>query len=166
MFIKWLKTKSGHVIEEDWQLSRLCNSSLDLAIIHIFMRNKIITRFGEFKPIFFKHFIQKFPLTNSMRLDFNYLKVEDRYCRVIKPCSKNLKKEFLTPKNLRRPQICGLKTNLVEEPSRTNLKPHNIPLTPKLIKKVITNFGLSKSFVVIVFLGWFWRSVNLEFYGY
>lgn len=103
------------------------------------------------KPIFFKHFIQKFPLTHSMRLDFNDLKVEDRYCRVTKPCSKNLKKEFLTPKSLRS-QICGLKTNLIEEPSRTNLKPHNIPLT---LKKVITNFGLSKSFVLIVFLDWF-----------
>ena len=31
-------------------------------------------------------------------------------------------------------------------PSRTNLKLHNIPVNPKLIKKVITNLDLSKSY--------------------
>ena len=31
-------------------------------------------------------------------------------------------------------------------PSRTNLKLHNISVTPKLVEKVIYNFDLSKSF--------------------
>ena len=30
-------------------------------------------------------------------------------------------------------------------PSRTNLKPHNISVTPKMVKKVITNLDLSKA---------------------
>ena len=31
-------------------------------------------------------------------------------------------------------------------PSRPNLKLHNIPLTPKMVKKVIVNLDLSKAF--------------------
>ena len=31
-------------------------------------------------------------------------------------------------------------------PSRTNLKLHNISVTPKMVKKVVTNLDLSKAF--------------------
>ena len=35
--------------------------------------------------------------------------------------------------------------NLPVFPSRTNLKLHNISITPKIVKKVITNFDSSKA---------------------
>ena len=41
--------------------------------------------------------------------------------------------------------------------SRTNLKLHNIPVTPKLFEKVITDLDSSKVFL---------RTVNLNFYTY
>ena len=37
-------------------------------------------------------------------------------------------------------------------PSRTNLKVHNISITPKMVEKVIMNLDLSKHLVLIVFL--------------
>ena len=36
-------------------------------------------------------------------------------------------------------------TSLPIFPSRTNLKLHNISVTPKMVKKVISNLGLSKA---------------------
>ena len=38
-------------------------------------------------------------------------------------------------------------------PSRTNLKLHNISVTPKMVRKVVMNLDLSK--VLIVFQWWF-----------
>ena len=43
--------------------------------------------------------------------------------------------------------------------SKTNLKLHDINVTPKLIKKVITNLGSSKCLVLIVFQWLFYRTV-------
>ena len=40
-------------------------------------------------------------------------------------------------------------------PSRTNLKLHNISITPKMVKKVITNLDYQKLLVLIVFRWWF-----------
>ena len=40
-------------------------------------------------------------------------------------------------------------------PSRTNLKLHNISVTPKMVKKVIMNLDLSKASGLIVFQRWF-----------
>ena len=40
-------------------------------------------------------------------------------------------------------------------PSRTNLKLHNISVTPKVIRKVVMNLDLSKHLVLIVFQWWF-----------
>ena len=42
-------------------------------------------------------------------------------------------------------------TSLPVFPSRTNLKLHNISVTPKMVKKVIMNLDLSKAPVLIVF---------------
>ena len=39
--------------------------------------------------------------------------------------------------------------------SRTNLKLHNISITPKMVKKVVMNLDSSKHLVLIVFQWWF-----------
>ena len=39
-------------------------------------------------------------------------------------------------------------------PSRTNLKLHNIFITPKMVKKVVTNLDLSEALVLVVFQWW------------
>ena len=39
-------------------------------------------------------------------------------------------------------------------PCRTNLKLHNIFITPKMVKKVVTNLDLSKALVLVVFQWW------------
>ena len=55
-----------------------------------------------------------------------------------------------------------LRTNLDDSgislpvfPSRTNLKLHNFSITPKMVKKVITDFDPSKMSGPIVFQWWF-----------
>ena len=56
-----------------------------------------------------------------------------------------MKKIIFNPKILRRPQPYGLKISLIAEPSRANLKLHNIYVTSNLVKKVITNLDLSRA---------------------
>ena len=52
-------------------------------------------------------------------------------------------------------------------PSTTNLKPHSVHVTSKLIKKIITNLGLSKaSGLDYFFQCQFWRTVSLTFHTY
>ena len=43
-------------------------------------------------------------------------------------------------------ELSDLGISLLVFPSRTNLKLHGISVTPKMVKKVITNFDLSKTF--------------------
>ena len=40
-------------------------------------------------------------------------------------------------------------------PSRTNLKLHNISITPRMVKKVIMNLDSQRHLVLIVLQGWF-----------
>ena len=62
------------------------------------------------------------------------------YC---KNCLKLLASLF---KNFsRNPNLDDLSINLPVFPSRTNLKLHNISVTPKMVKKVIMNLDLSKA---------------------
>ena len=41
--------------------------------------------------------------------------------------------------------LCDLSISLPVFPSRTNMKLHNISITPKMVKKVITNLDLSNA---------------------
>ena len=55
-------------------------------------------------------------------------------------------------------------TSLLVFPSRANLKLYNIPVTPNLVKKVITN--LQRHLVITPFQWWFQRTVSLNFHTY
>ena len=48
-----------------------------------------------------------------------------------------------------------LGTSLPVFPSRTNLKLHNISITPRMVKKVIMNLDSQRHLVLIVLQGWF-----------
>ena len=54
------------------------------------------------------------------------------------------KAKLFTKNFLRNSYLDGLGFSLTTFSSRTNLKLHNIPVTPKLVKKCITNLDLSK----------------------
>ena len=40
-------------------------------------------------------------------------------------------------------------------PSRTNLKLHNISVTPKMVEKVMTNLAYYRRLILIIFQWWF-----------
>ena len=40
-------------------------------------------------------------------------------------------------------------------PSRTNLKLHNISVTPKMVEKVMTNLAYFRRLILIIFQWWF-----------
>ena len=45
-------------------------------------------------------------------------------------------------------------------PSRTNLKLHNISVTPQLVRKVVMNLDCQRHLVLIVFQCWFEKTVR------
>ena len=55
-------------------------------------------------------------------------------------------------------------TSLLVLPPRANLKLYNIPVTPNLVKMVITN--LQRHLVLTLFQWWFQSTVSLNFYTY
>ena len=59
--------------------------------------------------------------------------------------SSTFDKAKLFAKNFKNSNLDDSGISLPVFPSRTNLKLHNISVTPKMVKKVITNFDLSKA---------------------
>ena len=74
----------------------------------------------------------------------------DQRCCLLHLISKIIAKNFSKNCNLDDSGI-----SLPVFPSRTNLKLHNFSVTPKMVKKVITDFDPSKMSGPIVFQWWF-----------
>ena len=62
-------------------------------------------------------------------------------------CPRHLIKQNCLPKTFLRTLILMTRISLPVVHSRTNLKLHHISVTPKMVKKVIMNFDLSKASV-------------------
>ena len=65
------------------------------------------------------------------------------------------KAEFFAENFSKNPNLDNLGISLPVFPSRTNLKVHNISLTRKMVKKLVTNLDLSKESGPDVFQWWF-----------
>ena len=55
------------------------------------------------------------------------------------------KAELFAENFCKNSNLVGLSNSITAFPSTTNLKPHHISLTPKMVKKVIIIFDLSKA---------------------
>ena len=65
------------------------------------------------------------------------------------------KAKFFAENFSKNPNLDNLGISLPVFPSRTNLKVHNISLTRKMVKKLVTNLDLSKESGPDVFQWWF-----------